>query len=270
MSSSLVCIYNGPGAADVSDYQNAYSKILSKDYNFQYINATDIIEKDILTNCELFVMPGGADLPYCEALNGTGNNKIKAYVERGGKYLGTCAGAYYGSAFVLYDEKDQVNQRIKGPRALKFCPGVARGPLFQSIPHAEGYDFPISVPVCLNKGLDANYTTTDKCCSLYYFGGPFFCDIGYFTEGRYITILADYWLEDTEKLFLNPEESYHYSNKGKSLPAIVYTQVKRGKAVLTGVHLENSLFDKENNPQGLTREKLLKIIFKKLGLKTKK
>ena len=53
--------------------------------------------------CELLVFPGGADLPYCKALNGEGNRLIGEYVRGGGAYLGLCAGAYYASATVDFE-----------------------------------------------------------------------------------------------------------------------------------------------------------------------
>ena len=193
---AFICMYNGPGTADVEDYKESYSQILSNEYTFRYVNSTDIIEKDVLKSCALLVMPGGADLPYCEALNGEGNNKIKKYVEEGGRYFGTCAGAYYGAEYVLYDENNQVGQQIEGPRELKFLPGIARGPLFKSIPHSDIYNKPISVSVCLNKGFEENYAITDKCCQTYYFGGPFFEYIDYHAEGRLINILADYLIDE--------------------------------------------------------------------------
>ena len=266
---AFVCIYNGPGAADVEDYEVAYSQILSNEYTFRYVNSTDIIEKDVLKSCALLVMPGGADLPYCEALNGEGNDKIKKYVEEGGRYFGTCAGAYYGAEYVLYDGNNEVGQHIEGPRELQFCPGIARGPLFKSIPHSDLYDNPINVSVCLNKGFEADYTITDKCCQTYYFGGPFFEYINYHAEGRLVNILADYLIDEIAEsnLFINPEEVFHLNAYNtKSLPAIVFAQVKKGRTVLSGVHLENGKFDNENTASTLTREALLKTVFEKLGL----
>ena len=268
---TFVCIYNGPGAADVADYEEAYSQILSDEYMFRYINSTDIIKQDVLPNCALLVMPGGADLPYCEALNGEGNKKIREYVENGGRYFGTCAGAYYGAEYVLYDGKNQVEQRITGARELKFLPGIARGPLFKSIPHSGIYNNPMNVSVCLNEGLQENYAITDKCCQTYYFGGPFFDYINYHTEGHLINILADYPIDEKAEssLFVNPKEVHLNNNNIKSLPAIVLARVKNGRVVLSGVHLENGMFDDENTNSTLTREILLKIIFKRLGLAIK-
>ena len=155
---------------------------------------------------------------------------------------------------------------------MGFCPGIARGPLFKSIPHTELYNNPINVSVCLNKGDNSAYTITDRCCQIYYFGGPFFEYINYYSEGQLVNILADYLVDETveSNLFINPEKEFHLNKNGiKSLPAIVFVRVKNGKTVLSGVHLENDKFDSKNLDSGLTREKLLKYIFKKLGLKTK-
>ena len=44
---TFVCIYNGPGAADVDDYEEAYSQILSDEYTFRYVNSTDIIKQEV-------------------------------------------------------------------------------------------------------------------------------------------------------------------------------------------------------------------------------
>ncbi|UUZ62721.1 BPL-N domain-containing protein [Polaromonas sp. P1-6] len=50
----------------------------------------------------LFVMPGGADLPFCQALNGAPNERIRRFVEEGGAYLGICAGAYYACREIAF------------------------------------------------------------------------------------------------------------------------------------------------------------------------
>ena len=50
----------------------------------------------------LFIMPGGADIPYTRKLNGKGNQIIKNYLANGGKYLGICAGSYYGSSSIEF------------------------------------------------------------------------------------------------------------------------------------------------------------------------
>ncbi|MBK1665667.1 hypothetical protein CKO38_13895 [Rhodospirillum rubrum] len=48
------------------------------------------------------IVPGGADGPYCAALNGEGNDRIRAFVAGGGRYLGICAGAYYACREIAF------------------------------------------------------------------------------------------------------------------------------------------------------------------------
>jgi biotin--protein ligase len=74
----------------------------------------------------LLVMPGGADLPYCSALGGAGNAAIARYVREGGRYLGLCAGGYYGCARVDFEPGNR-GMAVAGPRELAFFPGAAVG-----------------------------------------------------------------------------------------------------------------------------------------------
>lgn len=87
------------------------------------VDAQDIVN-GALESVSMFIMPGGADLYYCEKLNGAGNAAIKRFVENGGGYLGICAGAYYGCTQLNWD-----NGAIAGKRELGFIDAVATGPL---------------------------------------------------------------------------------------------------------------------------------------------
>ena len=101
-----------------------------------YCDADDIKDGILTDKTDLFIMPGGADLYYCEKLNGTGNSKIRDYVEHGGRYLGICAGAYYGCANIAWAE-DTPEQAITGSRELAFFHGTARGPVHQFIENGQ-------------------------------------------------------------------------------------------------------------------------------------
>ena len=50
---------------------------------FSQIKSEDILD-GVLQGKNIFVMPGGADLPYCKKLNGIGNEKIRKFIEDGG------------------------------------------------------------------------------------------------------------------------------------------------------------------------------------------
>lgn len=89
----------------------------------QIVNACDI-QNGILATADIFLIGGGADLPYCERLNGRGNALIRHFVATGGVYVGICAGAYYGSSWVDFIGE---GERICGARELAFFAGTARG-----------------------------------------------------------------------------------------------------------------------------------------------
>ena len=91
----------------------------------QFVGAKDIID-GCLQHCKLLIMPGGADLYFCEKLNGTGNKNIRNFVNNGGSYLGICAGAYYGCSSL-----DWNNGEIDGARELGFYNGRCTGPVFE-------------------------------------------------------------------------------------------------------------------------------------------
>lgn len=94
--------------------------------NVRFCDAADILNNTLDKTVLLFVMPGGADLYYCEKLNGEGNSKIKAFVEQGGHYLGICAGAYYATREIDWAKGD-----IAGSRELNFHDGKATGPVYE-------------------------------------------------------------------------------------------------------------------------------------------
>lgn len=73
-----------------------------------------------------FVMPGGADLPYLDKLAGRPVADLRACVAAGGAYVGFCAGAYFASAFCVFEPAD-ATLRVVGPRPLRFYQGKAVG-----------------------------------------------------------------------------------------------------------------------------------------------
>lgn len=94
-----------------------------------FCSADDILNGCLNAETRLFVMPGGADLAYCEKLNGAGNRAIRAYVENGGTYLGICAGAYYACRRIEW-AKDDPEFSICQDRELGFFAGTAIGPVY--------------------------------------------------------------------------------------------------------------------------------------------
>ena len=79
---------------------------------------------------QLLVVPGGADVPYHDVLHGLGTARIDSYVKEGGRYLGICAGAYFGCAQFSFLEPN--GSLFVAKRDLGFFPGAASGPAYES------------------------------------------------------------------------------------------------------------------------------------------
>lgn len=161
--------------------------------------AEALIDGRVLGIADLFVMPGGADLPYCRKLEGAGNDNIRAYVEQGGTYLGICAGAYYGCAAIEFNKGR--TDAICGPRALAFAPVTAVGPLHDLAPP---YDETLN---------SAAIVTLTGGGQVFYNGGCTFEGDGFAVVARYDAL------------------------PGKP-PAIITIDVGAGRAILSGVHFE--------------------------------
>lgn len=161
------------------------------------------------------IMPGGRDRPYHAELKGRGNSLIREFVEAGGTYLGICAGAYYGSDWVEFEKGYPLEVFEK--RELGFFKGSAIGPAYGKGIFEYGSE----------KGaLSARLIAREKTFHSYYNGGPYFS--GDFTN---VKILA------------------RYMDLPDQPPAIIECTVGKGKAILSGVHIEMGL---SHGPQGLS------------------
>lgn len=133
-----------------------------------YCDAADILSGALDQSVRLFVMPGGADLYYCETLNGDGNARIRTYVGNGGSYLGICAGAYYACTAIEW-AKD-TDQEICGPRELAFYNGTAIGPVSEFLPNGINGSWMHAAPLLYHDGQILLETRT------HYEGGPVFSE----------------------------------------------------------------------------------------------
>lgn len=174
-----------------------------------FANADAIIDGRVLHMADIFVMPGGADLPYCRKLDGEGNDNIRAYVEKGGTYLGICAGAYYGCEALEYHKGRE--DEICAQRELAFAPAVAVGSIHDL---AAPYDLTLN---------SASVITLQNGLQTYYHGGP------YFRLNGKVDILA-------------------YYNLPYIAPAVIRTPVGKGMAILSGVHFEVTPHQLANHP----------------------
>jgi biotin---protein ligase len=186
-------------------FDHAYDIVLVDRYFFH--------KTDWQKNINLVIFPGGRDVPYHNALLGLANQNIKDFVSNGGKYLGICAGGYYGSAIVEF-EKDHPLEII-AKRELKFFPGIARGPAYGS------------GKFCYES------TKGAKIAKLHLFSASTIEVASYFNGGCEFVDAEKY---DTVSVIAR------YADIVKQPAAIIKCKVGMGLAILSGVHPEYSAF----------------------------
>lgn len=168
-------------------------------------------------------MPGGADLGYCRILDGEGNRKISQYVNKGGAYLGLCAGGYYGSGRCEFEEGRR-GMEVMGDRELAFFPGTCRGLAYPGfVYHSEIGTRAAEIRV--NKeALSTTSSTISDSLHVYYNGGGVFVDASNF-KNRGVEVLAEF-------------VDHPQVDSGEGSAAVVYCRVGQGGAVLTSPHPE--------------------------------
>ena len=196
-------------------------RLLSPNYAVITVTGDAIVKEPWSATCAMLVMPGGADLGYCRTLNGEGNRRINQFVERGGLYLGLCAGGYYGAKRCEF-EMGHKQLEVIGDRELAFYPGTCRGCAFSGfVYHSEQGARAAELKVFKTALAKGSVPDVFRC---YYNGGGVFVDAPKFKD-KGVEILASY----TEKLDVDA---------GEGAAAVVYCKVGQGAAVLTSSHPE--------------------------------
>jgi glutamine amidotransferase-like uncharacterized protein len=206
MMATTIGVYVDDGASLATIIRSITQEVHAS-YIVRSVVAVHLDYDPLLDEFGVFVMPGGADLPYCAKLAGRRNARLRSWVERGGVYLGLCAGAYYGCRKLNFHGHDG---EISGSRELAFLNGTAVGSIQDLAPL---YDFTLKsaavAPLITNRG---------ESTAAFYHGGPYFEIEG----DAKATVLA------------------RYATVKEEPPAIVESTVGRGKALLCGVHPEMS------------------------------
>lgn len=183
--------------------------------------------------CALLVIPGGADLGYCRALdgdfagsNGNGGAGIARYVREGGAYLGLCAGGYYGSGRCEFEVGHPLLE-VVGKRELAFFPGVCRGGAFGGFEYNSEAGARAAVLTVGEEALsiDGEAPALPDEFRCYVNGGGVFVDADRMSD-QGVEVLATYG----EPL------AVHGGERGSA--AVVCCRVGKGLAILTGPHIE--------------------------------
>ncbi|KAG5421308.1 BPL1 [Candida metapsilosis] len=214
-----VLVYSGPGTTieGVKQCIDSLRLHLSKYYAVLSANETVLLTEPWMRKTSMLVIPGegGADLTYCQVLNGYGNFKIKKYVKNGGKFMGFGAGAYYASARCEFDVGGPLE--VSGDRELAFYPGVCRGGAFKRYKYGSHVSARAAKLVVNGNELP---NAPASCCALHNGGGVFIDSEKY----------------DDVKVLARFVEEIDVEDEGKA--AIVYRKVGKGDVILSGPHLE--------------------------------
>ncbi|MFW5653125.1 MAG: BPL-N domain-containing protein [Planctomycetota bacterium] len=137
MPEILVYADEGAGAMSTRSLVNALEHALDP----ERIRVRRVVARDIVPAHEIedppwmrtavaIAFPGGADRPWVGQLAGRGNHAIRTFVERGGTYLGICAGAYYACRRFTFElDHPDPAWRITAVRELDLFRGTAHGSL---------------------------------------------------------------------------------------------------------------------------------------------
>lgn len=233
---------NGSTVESVRHCLYTLRRLLAPNYAVIPVTGDMLIKEPWTATCAALVFPGGADQGYCKTLNGEGNRRIRQFVERGGIYIGFCAGGYYGSKRCEFEVGNKLLEVI-GDRELAFFPGVTRGCAFPGfVYHSE-------------KGARAAELKVDKtflssgavptAFNSYYNGGGVFVDAPKYRE-QGVEILASY----AEPIAVDA---------GEGAAAIVYCKVGQGAALLTGPHPEFVFPGKPADDWSLTKPRFAPV-----------
>ena len=213
MSQIVIYVDEGVGGYSLRHLVRSLRKgvDLSK-YSLKRMDAEALLRENWESETALFIMPGGRDVFYHKKLKGEGVERIGQYIRCGGTYLGICAGAYFAASEIEFEKGGQFEVCAK--RSLAFFPGRAVGP-------AYGLN---TYHIDSDRGAEAVLVNwQDVFHSFAFFnGGCFFEAPEQFGD---VTVLG------------------RYTELEKSPAAIVLCAVGKGRALLSGVHLEYCLAD---------------------------
>lgn len=209
-----VLLYQDAGTSPfcVEQTYAALLETVSSAFRVELCDANTILNTKWETDTALLVIPGGRSLPYHQKLDHEGTERIRRFVEQGGKYLGLCAGGYFGASQTVF-YPNHPTMEIFSQSLLNFYPGVCQGPVYtdfayQSEVGAHAAPLDITTSSLIERvGLHI---------AIYNNGGGAFID---------------------SQLYPNVEVLARYTEMSSDA-AIVACTVGQGLAILTGVHPE--------------------------------
>lgn len=86
-------VYVGPGARGVGAFRWMQLMDQAEGFETKFVDG-EAIRNGALESVDLLVMPGGKSRVEAAELGEAGQREVRAFIERGGSYIGTCAGAF--------------------------------------------------------------------------------------------------------------------------------------------------------------------------------
>ena len=205
---SEVLVYNGDGTKYVDVVCNSLKDLVSTKYLVRKITLEELYSKEWLLNAKFLVIPGGRDIPYTKDINGLAINNIREFIDKGGSYLGICAGAYFACSQVVFEKGTPLE--VLGHRNLLLFKGIAKGSVY------DGFNYGSTAGARIASLELHNLDLKNKISHAYFDGGcEFIPEVG-FTAYETIATYSDF----VEK------------------KAVVFMELGEGKVLLSGVHPE--------------------------------
>lgn len=225
-----ILVYDGPGTSGLSLRHTLHTlKTLLPLYSVQRLSLDALLKEPWQGKAAMVVIPGGRDLPYCRDLEGAGIARLQAYVRAGGRYLGVCAGGYFGAQRVVFEPGTSLE--VVGDRKLSFFPGTARGcvhPGFDYTSEQGSRAVTISYPM----GSEGK----EEQATVYYNGGCVF-------EHQ------DGWEAQASQEGKVKAMAFYTDRPKEQAVAGVLSKVGQGQTLLLGVHPEyDPILMDENHP----------------------
>jgi hypothetical protein len=93
-----VAVYSGKGVTPGDAEQVKQCLPAAKGFDATLITAKEIGDGDALDKFDVLIHPGGSASGQAKALGDKGRKRVRQFVERGGGFVGICAGSYLASA----------------------------------------------------------------------------------------------------------------------------------------------------------------------------
>lgn len=96
----LALVYAGQGVCVEDGCETAAAEVArARGFRVKYVKAAEVTER-LVSNARLWIQPGGNAIQVAHALGERRMSLIRRFVQRGGRYLGFCAGGFFADRVI--------------------------------------------------------------------------------------------------------------------------------------------------------------------------